>query len=67
MQNTTARHNMISQQLRTGGITYEPLLCLYERFEREEFVPEIYKKFAYSDMRIPLDHMQHMLTPLEEA
>ena len=67
MQNVTARHNMISQQLRTGGVTYEPLLYLYERFPRAEFVPEVYKNFAYSDMRIPLDHMQHMLTPLEEA
>ena len=67
MKNSTAYHNMISQQLRTGGITQEALLYLYERFPREDFVPDAYKNFAYSDMRIPLDHMQHMLTPLEEA
>ena len=64
---SNAYQNMISQQLRTGGITQESLLYLYERFPREDFVPDAYKSFAYSDMRIPLDHMQHMLTPLEEA
>ena len=63
----TARMNMVKQQLRTGDVLNEPILELYETISREQFVPNEFKHFAYSDMQIKLPHQQRMLTPLEEA
>ena len=62
-----ARDNMIKQQLRTNNIHNDLILNLYKNASREQFVPEAYKQFSYSDMHIPLEHQQVMLTPLEEA
>ena len=59
--------NMIKQQLRTGDVLRDAILELYQEIRREEFVPESYKHFAYSDMQITLPHQQRMMTPLEEA
>lgn len=67
MSNQNARTNMIKQQLRTGGVLNESILNLYETISREDFIPEHYAQFAYSDMQIPLAHGQRMLTPLEEG
>ncbi|MGL6037098.1 MAG: protein-L-isoaspartate O-methyltransferase family protein, partial [Legionella sp.] len=64
---TNARINMIKQQLRTGDVLNEQLLDLYDLIPREDFVPELFRQFAYSDMQIPLTHDQRMLTPLEEC
>jgi protein-L-isoaspartate(D-aspartate) O-methyltransferase len=58
---------MVKQQLRTGDVLEESILNLYDIFPRNEFVPEQYADFAYSDMQIPLAHNQRMLTPLEEG
>ncbi|MDP3268258.1 MAG: protein-L-isoaspartate O-methyltransferase [Legionella sp.] len=63
----SARTNMIKQQLRTGDVLNESILDLYDLIPRPEFVPEPFKDFAYSDMQIPLNHEQRMLTPLEEG
>ncbi|OGV26635.1 MAG: protein-L-isoaspartate O-methyltransferase [Legionellales bacterium RIFCSPHIGHO2_12_FULL_37_14] len=62
-----AQVNMIKQQLRTSSVTDENIIKLYERILREEFVPQQYANFAYSDMQIPLAHGQKMLTPAEEG
>lgn len=67
MNNSTARLNMVKQQLRTNNILDEHILDLYDVLPRHEFVPEQYKAFAYSDMQIPLSNGQIMLTPLEEC
>lgn len=67
MSNQNPRVNMIKQQLRTGDVLNETILDLYEEIPRHEFVPELYAHFAYSDMQIPLDFGQRMLTPLEEG
>lgn len=58
---------MIKQQLRTGDVLNETILDLYDLIPREDFVPELYNQFAYSDMQIPLSHGQRMFTPLEEG
>lgn len=63
----SARINMVKQQLRTGDVLDESILNLYDLIPRHEFVPETYSHFAYSDLQIPLDHDQKMLTPLEEG
>lgn len=67
MNNQVARINMIKQQLRTGQVLDERILALYDQIHRHEFLPAEYSAFAYSDMQIPLDHGQRMMTPLEEA
>lgn len=67
MSSEIARTNMISQQLRTGNVLDEAVLQLYVTIPREEFVPNEFKPFAYSDMQIALAHEQCMMTPLEEA
>jgi protein-L-isoaspartate(D-aspartate) O-methyltransferase len=59
--------NMIKQQLRTGNVLDAKVLGLYSEIARDEFVPDQFKPFAYSDMQIELLHQQRMLTPLEEA
>jgi len=67
MSNQVARENMITQQLRTNNIQDKSILALFNSIPRDEFVPNGFKNFAYSDMQIPLIHQQRMLTPLEEA
>jgi len=67
MSNHSARINMVKQQLRTGDVLNEAILDLYDQIPRNEFVPEQFSNFAYSDMQIPLPHGQRMLTPLEEG
>jgi protein-L-isoaspartate(D-aspartate) O-methyltransferase len=59
--------NMIKQQLRTGNVLNESILDLYKNILREDFVPDQFKNFAYSDLQIPLANQQVMMTPLEEA
>jgi protein-L-isoaspartate(D-aspartate) O-methyltransferase len=67
MSNKCARINMVKQQLRTGDVLNESILDLYDEILRNEFVPDHFAHFAYSDMQIPLPHDQRMLTPLEEG
>lgn len=62
-----SRINMVKQQLRTGDVLSQPILDLYAEIPREDFVPEQFRHFAYSDMQIQLPHQQRMMTPLEEA
>ena len=63
----STRINMVKQQLRTGDVLNSSILDLYTEIPREEFVPNQFKHFAYSDMQIDLAHEQRMMTPLEEA
>jgi ribosomal 30S subunit maturation factor RimM len=67
MNKQLAKNNMIKQQLRTNAVLDTSILELYQSIDREAFVPHEYRAFAYSDMQIPLNHQQQMLTPLEEA
>jgi protein-L-isoaspartate(D-aspartate) O-methyltransferase len=67
MNKILSQTNMIKQQLRTGNITNQKIIDLYQTISRDDFAPLAYRKFSYSDMQIPLAHQQRMLTPLEEA
>ncbi len=67
MSREIALNNMITQQLRTGDVLDASILELYQTLPRETFLPVQYQAFAYSDMQIPLNHNQRMLTPLEEG
>lgn len=67
MSNKIACVNMQKQQLRTRNVHTDSIIALFDDLPREDFVPDSFKSFAYSDMQIPLGHGQCMMTPVEEA
>lgn len=58
-----ARFNMVEQQIRPCEIFNEKLLELLISVKRENFVPNIYKDVAFSDVEIPLPGGHKMLLP----
>jgi protein-L-isoaspartate(D-aspartate) O-methyltransferase len=62
-----ARFNMVEQQVRTWEVLDERVLELLETTRREDFVPVRYRKMAFADMAIPLDHGQTMMKPVVEG
>lgn len=62
-----ARHNMVEQQIRTWTVLDPRVLDAIEKLPRENFVPKEYKRMAYTDIAIPLDHNQEMMYPKVEA
>ncbi len=62
-----ARFNMVEQQIRTWEVLDERVLELLETTHREDFVPVRYRKMAFTDMAIPLDHGQTMMKPVVEG
>ena len=62
-----ARFNMVEQQVRTWEVLDERVLELLETTHREDFVPVRYRKMAFTDMAIPLDHDQNMMKPVVEG
>ena len=62
-----ARFNMVEQQVRTWAVLDERVLELLETTHREDFVPVRYRKMAFTDMAIPLDHGQNMMKPVVEG
>ena len=62
-----ARFNMVEQQVRTWEVLDARVLELLEKTHREDFVPVRYRKMAFADMAIPLDHGQSMMKPVVEG
>ena len=62
-----ARHNMVEQQIRTWTVLDTRVLDTIEQSARENFVPEKFKKLAYTDIAIPIANDQEMLHPKLEA
>lgn len=62
-----ARFNMVEQQVRPAEVLDERVLGLFESIRREDFVPMRYRKMAFSDLAIPLDHDQFMMKPVVEG
>ena len=62
-----ARFNMVEQQIRPWEVLDAKVLELLEHTHREDFVPVRYRKMAFSDMAIPLDHDQSMMKPVIEG
>lgn len=62
-----ARTNMVDQQIRTWEVLDTRVLDLLETTHREDFVPLRYRKMAFTDMAIPLDHGQSMMKPVVEG
>jgi protein-L-isoaspartate(D-aspartate) O-methyltransferase len=63
MNYAKARHNMIASQVRTWDVSDEAVLRAMEALPREDFVPEAWQHFAYTDMAIPLGEGQTLLPP----
>ena len=62
-----ARFNMVEQQVRPWEVLDESVLNLLEKSHREDFVPLRYRKMAFADLAIPLDHGQCMMKPVIEG
>jgi protein-L-isoaspartate(D-aspartate) O-methyltransferase len=62
-----ARFNMVEQQVRPWEVLDGRVLELLETTHREDFVPIRYRKMAFTDMAIPLDHGQNMMKPVVEG
>ena len=62
-----ARFNMVEQQIRPWEVLDAKVLELLETTHREDFVPVRYRKMAFSDVAIPLDHDQKMMKPVVEG
>lgn len=62
-----ARFNMVEQQVRPWEVLDESVLNLLEKSHREDFVPLRYRKMAFADLAIPLDHDQCMMKPVIEG
>lgn len=63
----SARFNMIEQQIRPAQVLDPKVLEAIAAIPREDFVPEQWRKLAFSDSRIPLGDGQEMMTPIQEA
>ena len=62
-----ARFNMVEQQVRPWEVLDPRVLELLETTQREDFVPVRYRKMAFSDIAIPMDHDQNMMKPVVEG
>ncbi|MGH8610808.1 MAG: protein-L-isoaspartate O-methyltransferase family protein [Gammaproteobacteria bacterium] len=62
-----ARFNMIEQQIRPWEVLDQRVLDQIGEVPREEFVPQRFRKLAFSDTQIPLAHSQVMMAPKLEA
>ena len=62
-----ARFNMIEQQIRPWEVLDLSVLETMKSIPREDFVPSMYRSFAFADMEIPLAHGEAMMHPRIEG
>ena len=62
-----ARHNMVTQQVRSWDVLNKDILNAMLSIQREEFVPVSQRKLAFADMTLPIGHDQHMMKPVVEV
>ncbi len=67
MDFTTARFNMVEQQIRPWNMFDERVLELLGTIKREDFVQPEHRNLALSDVEVPLPGGQKMLFPRIEA
>lgn len=63
----SARFNMIEQQVRPWEVLDPRVLETLGAIRREDFAPPRYRKLAFSDLSLPLDHGQVMMKPVVEG
>lgn len=62
-----ARRAMIDSQLRTSGVSAEWVLRRMDAVERERFVPESARGFAYIDRAIPVGDGRYLAAPIVQG
>ncbi len=62
-----ARFNMIEQQVRPWEVLDQRVLGVMAQVRREDFVPPRYRKMAFADIDIPLDHGESMSKPIVQG
>ena len=62
-----ARFNMIEQQIRPWEVLDQRVLDLIAAIPREDFVPDPFRRLAFSDTQVPLGHGEVMMAPKVEA
>jgi protein-L-isoaspartate(D-aspartate) O-methyltransferase len=63
----TARHNMVTQQVRSWDVINKDILEAMLHVQREEFVQVPQRKLAFADMALPIGHNQSMMKPVIEG
>jgi protein-L-isoaspartate(D-aspartate) O-methyltransferase len=66
-QPNLARRAMIDSQLRTSGVNAEPVLRRMAEVDRERFVPESARGFAYIDRAIALGDGRQLAAPVVQG
>jgi len=67
MTTTTAKFNMIEQQIRPWEVLDTHVLAVLDEINREDFVREAYRGLAYADCQIPVADGVRMLPPTVEG
>ena len=62
-----ARHNMVTQQVRSWDVINKDILNAMLKVQREEFVQVPQRKLAFADLALPLGHNQSMMKPVVEG
>ncbi len=62
-----ARHNMVTQQVRSWDVINKDILNAMLQVQREEFVQVPQRKLAFADLALPIGHNQSMMKPVVEG
>ncbi len=62
-----ARFFMVNQQIRPWDVLDPRVLDVLNLIKREDFVPPRYRRMAFADMALPLEHGQSMMKPAVEG
>ena len=62
-----ARFNMVEQQVRTWEVLDQRVLDALRVVRREDFVPTRYRRMAFADLALPLEHGESMMKPVVEG
>ena len=62
-----ARFFMVNQQIRTWDVLDSQVLDVLGLIKREDFVLPRYRRMAFADMALPLEHGQSMMKPAVEG
>ncbi len=62
-----ARHNMVTQQVRSWDVINKDILNAMLQVQREEFVQVAQRKLAFADLNLPIGDNQNMMKPVIEG
>ncbi|HQX24480.1 MAG TPA: protein-L-isoaspartate O-methyltransferase [Pseudomonadota bacterium] len=62
-----ARFNMVEQQVRPWEVLDQRVLDVLRELRREEYVPARWRRQAFADVSLPLEHGEVMMKPVVEG